>query len=153
MRGEQFPRKINAIKCQTGPAASTDFKGVSSPLSNRRGPPGSRKGNAALGVGAQHGEKQKKADQNLPPEYSASVSSGAISWAELSYDEKNRWLVILNAADRAGWLPRWAGDFLHEIFLAGDDETHHGDIFSLDALVSYCVDALGIVANDNGGSK
>lgn len=148
VRGEQFPRKNNALKCQTGPLASTDFKGVSAPLSNRANTPGPQNETAALGFGAQHGEILKDR-KNLRQQYSAPGGDGAIavpalSWAQLSYDQQSLWLAILHAADRENALPRWAGDFLHEVFLAGDGGLSPGDVFSLDALMRYCAGALGI---------
>jgi hypothetical protein len=151
------------LERQTGPAASTVFKGVSSPLSNRRGPPGPKTKTAATGVGARRSGNQTKASENLPLEYSAwqrrcaiarSVplptaaarrGSYRLSWAVLSRDERKLWLAILLVADGAGVLSSWAGGFLDRVRLAGDDELSDEDAFGLELLMRYAVGALGLV--------
>lgn len=100
---------------------------------------------------------------NLPHEHSAYVRRCAIagrgvplppaaprrgfyriSWASLGHDERELWLAILAAADRAGVLGSWAGSFLAKARRSGADELSDEDAFGAETLMTYALGALGV---------
>ncbi|MCC3244217.1 hypothetical protein LG047_02580 [Methylocystis sp. WRRC1] len=154
--GEQFPSKINALSCQTGQAASTDFKGLSGPLSNRASSPDPQKETAALGVGAQRGGEILKDRKNLRRQYTAPAGRGAIglSWRALSYDQRELWLGTALAIERPGGLPSWAHETAREVWKAGvDNDFSAGVIFALDTLLRLVTIELGLAGIGGEGDQ
>jgi len=145
-------RKNKRVGWLTASDSATDFQGLSSASAN----PSTHdtENENAVPAGPRNGGKFiAKARQNLPCEYSARPGRNAtLSWAALTYDQRELWGAFLEWLDRYGVMPSWAADLLHETFLAGVDSDYAAEnAFALDTLMRLALCELGLAALASNG--